>query len=282
MSEPILKVNHISKHFGQVKALNDVSLEVYPGQIVGLLGPNGAGKSTLLKCIATLLRPHQGSISIEGYDVFKQHAQAMLKVGMSLDISQLYDSLTGQEHLQLIQKVYPNADIAWAINYLQLGNALKKQVRTYSMGMRQRLCLALAMMTHPHLLILDEPTNGLDPQAVFQLREALIDLVQHQTGILFSSHALSEVEKVADSLLFMNKGQLIQPESFSSMPHIKVKVQNPENISTQWQTRQDEQGWISLGQSFSDELRELLAVTNIQEIQSEQPDLEQQYRGLYE
>lgn len=286
MSEELLRVDSVSKKFGSKQALDNVTFTIESGKIVGLMGPNGAGKSTLLKCISNVLFPTTGNIYINGHSVYKNHTDAMKDLGITIESPQLYENLTGIDHLKLICAYYKNADINWAISYLGFEHALKKKVSTYSMGMRQRLVLAMAMMHKPKLLVLDEPTNGLDPQSVFQLRQTLQELSKQGTGILFSSHDLGEVEKIVHKRLFLNQGKLVSDVHHTIKQTYKIKVQDIKKIENPtFFTYHNERNLLIVETSKEIELTqilsEILKYTDILDIEKTKIDLEEIYRSIY-
>lgn len=208
----ILEINHLDKIIKKKQILNDVSFNVGDNEIVGFIGPNGAGKSTTLKCICGLYLPTSGTIKINGYDMAKERSNALNNLGISIETPALYPDLSGHDHFRIIAawRKLKKERIDEMEKFSGLSDYdLKRSVGHYSMGMKQRLILSMAMMHKPRLLILDEPTNGLDPQAVFELREKLLEIKKEGASILFSSHQLSEMEKIADRAVFIKNGQMI-------------------------------------------------------------------------
>ena len=193
----LLMVNGLCKSINKVNILKDISFSINENEILGLIGPNGSGKSTIMKCIAGLYHPTSGEITINGYDIGKDRVNALSNIGVSIEYPALYPNLTGKDHFKMVAKwkKLDKSRIKEMEDFSGLNSELKKEVRHYSMGMKQRLILSLAMMTKPKLLILDEPTNGLDPQAIIDLRKKLLDIRNDGTSILLSSHQLSEVDK---------------------------------------------------------------------------------------
>lgn len=208
----ILSVQHVTKTIKSHTILDDISFSIHEKEILGMVGPNGAGKSTLMKCIATIYFPNQGNIQILGKDVIKEHEQAMKNLGISIEQPVLYPNLNGHEHFQLVAG-YKKADkekIKELEDFCGLHEKLKDKTRTYSMGMKQRMALSLALMNDPKLIILDEPTNGLDPQSIILLREQMKHIKEKGSSILISSHSLSEIENFADRIIFIDHGKLIK------------------------------------------------------------------------
>lgn len=210
-----LCLHHLKKWYGKTQVLEDVSFELAPGEIVGFIGPNGAGKSTTMKCIAGLEFFQGGSILIMGYDLVKNRNEALAHIGLSIESPGLYPQLTGLEHLKYFGQLrkLPKSRVDEMTQFARLGRSIHKPTATYSMGMKQRLALALALLTKPGLLLLDEPANGLDPGAVFVLREELKELRNQGVSILYSSHQLDELDRICDRTLFIREGRLIPAQS---------------------------------------------------------------------
>ncbi len=194
------------------EVLSGVNLEVPTGSIYGFLGPNGAGKTTTLRLVLGLLRTQQGSIRIFG-ETLQDHRVALLRrIGSSIESPSLYGHLTAGENLEVWRRVFdvPVARIAHVLSLVDLGETGRKRADQFSLGMRQRLSIAVALLHEPSLLILDEPTNGLDPQGILEMRQLLGHLNrQHGMTILVSSHILSEVEKLVSHLGIIHKGALL-------------------------------------------------------------------------
>lgn len=206
-----LVIKNLTKEIGKKQILKDISFTVGAQEIVGFLGPNGSGKSTTIKCICGLYKLSGGEIYINGYDIYKNRKEALEQLGASIESPALYPQLTGREHLEMVGKwrKVKAARIKEMEEYTGLGQHLNKKTAGYSMGMKMRLMLALTLMSTPSLIILDEPTNGLDPQAVFELRREMETIREQGTAILFSSHQLGEVEKLADRIVFLNQGEKV-------------------------------------------------------------------------
>lgn len=210
----VLEVEDIKKRFGNKEVLKGISFSAKPGEIVGLLGRNGSGKSTLMKLICGLLEPNHGSIRVCGFDIKKQREKALQKIGVSIENPALYESLTGWENLKLMarwRKVGAER-LQEMAHYTDLEHMLRKKVAGYSMGMKMRLMLAMVLMSSPQLIILDEPMNGLDPDGVIRLRDELLTLKKSGCTILLSSHLLSEMEKIVDRVVMIEKGVVVLQE----------------------------------------------------------------------
>jgi ABC-2 type transport system ATP-binding protein len=192
--------------------LNDINLQVIEGCIYGFLGPNGAGKTTTLKLLLGLLKKQQGEISIFGKP-FEDNRVAILKnIGSLIESTSIYGHLTAHENLVLLQKIYqcPKTRIQEVLNLVGLPNTGKKKARQFSLGMKQRLSIAIALLHNPALLILDEPTNGLDPNGMIEIRE-LLSKINQENGItiIISSHLLAEIEKLVTHIGVINKGKML-------------------------------------------------------------------------
>lgn len=208
----ILQVEHLSKIINKREILKDVNFSVNENEILGLVGPNGSGKSTLMKCIVGLYHMSEGSVKICGYDLKLDSSNALKNVGVSIEYPSLYPELSGHDHFQIMAnwKHLDSDRIREMEIFSDLKENLKRETRHYSMGMKQRLVLSLAVMSKPKLLIIDEPTNGLDPQAIFELRKKLLMICHEGTSILLSSHQLSELDKLANRVLFIKNGRKLE------------------------------------------------------------------------
>lgn len=208
----VLEVERLNKSFGKLHIIKDVSFEVKEGEIVGFVGPNGAGKTTTLKLISNLIFPDSGSIKIAGYDLLKEREKALSKMAGVIENPGLYLDLTGRENLEFIKDLRKVKKDKYdeIVEMIGLAERLDRKVNRYSLGMKQRLGLGMSMLTNPEFLILDEPTNGLDPTGTIELRNMIVKMSREfHTAILFSSHMLSEVEKIADRIIYIKEGQIL-------------------------------------------------------------------------
>ncbi|MBQ9848525.1 MAG: ABC transporter ATP-binding protein [Clostridia bacterium] len=207
----VLEVKNISKVFGSRNVLSNVSFSVDRGEIMGFIGPNGAGKTTAIKVILGLLRPADGNVLINGFDVAKNHDKALESVGAIIESPELYPYLSGRENLMQFARIHGVGEerVRECVEIVGLSARIDEKVRKYSLGMRQRLGVAQAILNRPSLLILDEPTNGLDPSGIKELRDMLKMLASQGTAILVSSHLLSELEQVCTSACIIEKGVII-------------------------------------------------------------------------
>jgi len=210
---PFLQVTGISKTYGRQNALRDVSFVVAPGEIVGLVGPNGAGKSTTLRIICGLLRPDSGGVRIDGIDQRKEPARFRSRLGALIEAPACYPSLTAFDHLAYLARIrgcHDRSELERVLTNVGLPPRSKKTVRQFSLGMKQRLGIAMAILDSPGLLVLDEPMNGLDPIGMADLREQLRVLAaRDQVAILVSSHLLHEIEQICQRVLFIRESRLI-------------------------------------------------------------------------
>lgn len=208
----VLEVRNLSKSFGKTKIIKDISFHVAEGEIVGFVGPNGAGKTTTLKMITNLIWPDTGEIEIAGYNLYKEREKALSNLAGIVENPGLYQNLSGRDNLKFIQKLrgVSKERLDEVIEITGLSDRLDRKVKKYSLGMKQRLALGMCILTKPKFLILDEPTNGLDPTGTFELRQLIEKMAkQEQVSILFSSHMLGEVEKLANRVIYIKEGQII-------------------------------------------------------------------------
>ncbi|QDZ43302.1 ABC transporter ATP-binding protein [Corynebacterium sp. sy039] len=233
----VISVEHLSKTYGKTTVLSDVSLTIPKGAVYGFIGPNGAGKSTTMKIILGLVQPSKGEVEVFGERLTSRNRRDfMLKVGGMIEEPAGYSHLTGIENLEVVRRLlgFPRENIEWALDIVGLGQAKNKKVSQYSLGMKQRLGIALAICRRPALLVLDEPTNGLDPYGIDEMRDLLAHLAANEgTTIMVSSHILSELEKVSTHFGILNKGKLIFEGSRSQLlnahsPSLFVRVDNVE------------------------------------------------------
>ena len=212
MKKIILECINVSKKIKDKPILNNINLKIYEQDILGFIGPNGAGKTTTMKIILSLCNYTKGYITICGYDIKKDYEKAMSKVGAIIENPDLYTYLTGYQNLWLVAKIYNiNKDrIEEVINLLGLDKRIHDKVSKYSLGMKQRLGLAISILHKPKLLILDEPTNGLDPEAIKELRYLLKKISkQENMSILISSHNLSELETICNKVCIIRNGTIL-------------------------------------------------------------------------
>ncbi len=227
-----IETEALSRCFGSLQAVDRLALRVERGSVYGFLGANGAGKTTTIRMLLGLIRPDAGSVHLFG-EPFSRGSLA--KVGALVESPALYSHLTGRENLEVIRRLTGRraSDIDRALDTVQLGEASRRLVRTYSLGMRQRLGLALALVGEPELLILDEPTNGLDPAGIHEIRTLLVTLAAERSiSVFVSSHLLSEVEQIATHVGIIDHGRLLVQGSLEALrgrvrPHLELRTDRP-------------------------------------------------------
>jgi ABC-2 type transport system ATP-binding protein len=207
--ETILTIEKLNKRFGQVHAVNNVSLEIHKGNVYGILGPNGSGKSTTLGIVLNVVNKTSGTFQWFGGTV--ETHDALKKVGAIIERPNFYPYMTAQENLELVCKIKgtPYSKVIEKLEVVGLLDRKDSKFRTFSLGMKQRLAIASALLNDPEILILDEPTNGLDPQGIRQIRDIIKHIASLGTTILLASHLLDEVEKVCSHVLVLRKGQVL-------------------------------------------------------------------------
>lgn len=214
MSNIVLKCENLNKSFGKKKILTDVSFEISEGDILGFIGPNGSGKTTTIKLILGLNSINSGKVTINSFDIQKDFERAIQKVGAIVENPDMYMYLSGYENLKLIAKLYKGISkerIDEVVKLVKLEGRIKDKVSKYSLGMRQRLGIAQALLNHPNLLVLDEPTNGLDPEGIKELRDLLKRLAKKENiAVLISSHNLAELENFCNKVCIIQNGKVIE------------------------------------------------------------------------
>ena len=212
MATPVVAVSDLEKRFGEVLAVDDFSFRVDVGEVCGLLGPNGAGKTTTLRVLMGLERPTRGDVELFGEPV-RPGCQQLTRVGAMVEQAAFVPHLPGMTNLRLwweaLGTPWSQADVDGALSVAALGDAIHRKVRTYSQGMKQRLGFARLLLGRPELLVLDEPTNGLDPGEIREIRELISRVTDAGATVLLSSHHLTEVEQVCSNVIVMNRGRLI-------------------------------------------------------------------------
>jgi ABC-2 type transport system ATP-binding protein len=252
-----IRTSGLTRRFGDLVAVDDVNLRVPRGSVYGFLGPNGAGKTTTIRMLLGLIRPHGGEVKLFGQSLRDERIGLMRRVGALVESPSLYPHLTGRENLEVTRRLIGGwrEQIDRALATVHLEEAADRCVRGYSTGMRQRLALALALLGDPELLILDEPTNGLDPAGIREMREFLRRLPEEQGVTVFlSSHLLSEVEQVATHIGIVGHGRLLfqgTPEELQAQleDHVALGVDRPaeaERLLSRagWSVRQNGTGHL--------------------------------------
>ena len=235
MSETIIQTEGLTKTYGDRRAVDQLRLTINRGDIYGFLGPNGAGKTTTIRMLLGLIRPTKGNIQIFNKNLHSHRLEILRKVGSLVEYPSYYAHLTGRDNLEAIRRIIdvPKSRIDEVLAVVRLTNDANRPVKGYSLGMKQRLGIAAALLGSPELLILDEPTNGLDPSGILEIRE-LIKSLPHQHGItvLVSSHLLSEIEQMATRVGIIQHGRMVFQDSISVLQdqaqhRIRFAVSNP-------------------------------------------------------
>ncbi|MBO1001350.1 ABC transporter ATP-binding protein [Pseudogracilibacillus auburnensis] len=235
--EYIVETKKLTKRFGREYAVEDLHLKIPKGEIYGFLGPNGAGKTTTIRMLLGLMKPTAGSATIFKKDVQKEKIDVLRKVGSLVENPSYYPHLTANENLEALRKILnvPKKRISEVLEIVRLTEVANKRVKGFSLGMKQRLGIAASLLHEPKLLILDEPTNGLDPSGIIEMRHLIKRLpTEYQMTVLISSHLLSEIDQMATCVGIISKGKLIFQDSIEAMrklakQKIVLKVNNHEN-----------------------------------------------------
>lgn len=238
----IIKVNNLSKQYREVKAVNDISFTVNTGDIYGFLGQNGAGKSTTIRMLLTLIEPTSGTIELFGKNLYSHRKAVLQQIGAVIEKPDLYKYLTAYENLSLFAKMsgvsVREKKLMDQLEQVGLTERAHSKVRTFSQGMKQRLGIAIALIHDPQLIILDEPTNGLDPQGIADIRNLILHLSRHQgKTIVVSSHLLHEIELIANRMLIIDKGKKIMEGTVAELVDpartmVHIEVTNPQEVMT--------------------------------------------------
>ncbi|MBZ9607846.1 ABC transporter ATP-binding protein [Clostridium estertheticum] len=234
MADEVLKIEKLKKVIGKRTIVSDISIELKKGEIFGFLGPNGAGKSTTIKMIVGLSKITEGNIYVGGCSVNEDFKGAMRNIGCIVENPDMYNYMSGLDNLKIFAKIYKDVDeirINEVVKIADLERAINDKVKTYSLGMKQRLGIAQALLHSPKLLILDEPTNGLDPAGIKDLRELLRKL-SSETGltVLVSSHILGEMQQMCDRVGIINKGKIITVKLLKNSLTCRKMVKNCSDI----------------------------------------------------
>ncbi len=236
--QPVLVATNLTKVIGKRTIVDGVSFTLNPGEVFGFLGPNGAGKTTTIRMLVGLIKPTTGNVTICGFDVRRDFEKALSNVGCIVENPDLYRFMTGRENLEHFARMLSldASEVERVAELVALAHRLDQRVGTYSLGMRQRLGIAQALLGKPKLLILDEPANGLDPAGIREIRELLRHLAHdRQMAVFISSHLLGEVELMCDRVAIIHKGQLLREGSvsdlISSRREMEFKVGDVERAS---------------------------------------------------
>lgn len=221
MSKQVLLLEDVHKSIKRKEIVKGISFSIEEGEVLGFLGPNGAGKSTTLRMIVGLSTPTKGNIMIDGYSIRKNYVKAMSKVGCIIEGPDMYNYMSGIDNLRMLGSMSNGVsenDINRAVELVNMQNRIKDKVSTYSLGMKQRLGLAQALIHHPKLLVLDEPTNGLDPSGINEFRHIIKGLAKEEKiAVLVSSHLISEIELICDKVAIIKNGNLLKYSSVADL-----------------------------------------------------------------
>lgn len=254
MNETVLQIYNLSKSFGKKKIIDNISFEVFAGEIFGFLGPNGAGKTTTIKMIMGFLSVDEGRIVINGNDLRKNYEQAMSNLGGIVENPEMYKDLSGRTNLEMYGRLHEGVTkqrIDEVIQLVGMQNRINEKVKRYSLGMKQRVGLAQAILHHPKILILDEPTNGLDPSGIKELRDILKNLA-HEEGVavFVSSHQLAEMQLMCDRVGIIDKGRLLGVK-----PIHQLMEDASGGTFYRIATKQADQAESILGEAFAGKIR---------------------------
>lgn len=299
MSQYVVKTENLIKKFNNTISVDSLNLKVKEGEVYGFLGPNGAGKSTTIKMILGLIKPNSGEISVFGKSIKNNREEILKDIGALVESPSYYGHLSAYENLEILRRVFKLSkdEIEEKLKLVNLWDSRNKKVREFSLGMKQRLGIAQALMGNPKLLILDEPTNGLDPAGIIEIRNLIKYLVKEKNiTIIISSHMLSEIELVATEVAVINKGKLLYQGSLENLKknstnEVLIGLENFEdkdsvcNLLTSRKYRvQDENGKLKVrGNSTSASIicRELvMAGYEINYLSEEKSSLEEIFLGL--
>lgn len=237
MSDFVIQTYNLSKHYPSKKAVDQVSLKINKGDIYGFLGPNGAGKTTTIRMLLGLIKPSHGSIRIFGKDLRKEKLSILRKIGSLVEYPSYYGHLSAYENLEALRRILdvPKTRIDEVLSIVRLQQEAKRPVKGFSLGMKQRLGIAAALLGNPELLILDEPTNGLDPAGILEVRELIKKMPgEHGITVLVSSHLLSEVEQMANRVGIIRNGSMLFEDSIDNLrkrtkSKIRIVLSDPEH-----------------------------------------------------
>ncbi len=244
MTNIVLQTSNLTKTFGQHKAVDSVNITVYEGEVFGFLGPNGAGKTTTLGMALGLVHPTAGEVSVLGERVTPNHTGALKNIGALLGAPAFVPYLSARDNIELVARLSPGVDkkrIAEVLDLVGMTDSSRKKVSKFSTGMKQRIGLAMALVHRPRFVILDEPTNGLDPAGMREIRQLLRSLVENGTSVLLSSHLLNEVQQVCDRIAVLNKGRVVAQGRVNELlgaqkPAVRLRVTDSDAAARVLQT----------------------------------------------
>jgi ABC-2 type transport system ATP-binding protein len=237
----VLYLENVSKKIGKKTIISQLQMRVNRGEVYGFLGPNGAGKTTTIRMIVGLIKPTSGTIRICGHDILQHRSEALAQIGCIVENPETYSYLSGKQNLlhyarlagikQIEQRIKEVTEI------VKLGKRVEDKVKTYSLGMRQRLGVAQALLSNPKLLVLDEPTNGLDPEGIREFRDLMRELAQSGMAVFVSSHMLNEVEQLCDRIGIIQHGRMVTEQKMEDLlketeqQHILLRVTDPKRVA---------------------------------------------------
>lgn len=231
MNDQIIMTNELTKKYKKHTSVDGLNLRIERGQIYGFLGPNGAGKTTTIRMLLGLIKPTKGNIEIFGQNLNKNRLQILQRIGSLVESPTYYGNLTGLENLEAVRRLrdLPEKRVSEVLEIVRLTKVANRLTKEYSLGMKQRLGIAVALLSNPDLLILDEPTNGLDPSGIQEIRELIKELPEAGMSVLVSSHLLGEIDQMATQVGIINNGKMIFQDSIERLrqkrkPLLKVGV----------------------------------------------------------
>lgn len=269
--EYVIQMNNISKSFGNKEALKDVSISVKAGEILGFLGPSGAGKTTTIKILTGQLKQSGGAAKILNRDVNTLNNDIYSQIGIVTDNSGLYENMTGYDNLLLFSRILGTnkKEISTLLERVGLGNDIKKKVRDYSRGMKQRLVLARAMLNHPKILFLDEPTSGLDPSTSVEIHKLMLEIKKSGTTFFLTTHNMSEASKLCDRIALFNEGRIAD---IGTLDELKQKYSDEKKISVL--LKSGESIVLDMVPKNSDTISDWMRKDEIISVHSQEPTLE--------
>ncbi|MDB5230717.1 MAG: transporter [Chitinophagaceae bacterium] len=221
--EPVISINHLSKNYGSKNVLNDISFDVYPGQVLGYIGPNGAGKSTTVKILCGLISDYEGDVKVKGLDLKKDTSAVKAMIGYVPELAELYDVLTPAEFLGFMGALYSMDEdiceerITRMMAAFGMEANLHQRMDSFSKGMKQKVLLASGLLHNPEIIILDEPLSGLDANSVIIIKNLISKLAKEGKTIFYCSHMMDVVEKVSDRIILIDKGHVVADGSFEEL-----------------------------------------------------------------
>ena len=289
----MIEVDRLTKRFGKTVAVDDLSFRVAPARVTGFLGPNGAGKTTTLKVILGLARPTVGGATIEGKP-YRELADPLRRVGAVLETSNYHPGRSGRNHLRVLAAAagIPHSRVEEVLELVAMKGSAKRRVKGYSLGMRQRLGLAAALLGDPEVLVLDEPANGLDPAGIRWLRDLLRSLASGGRTVFVSSHLLAEVEQIADDVIVIHRGKFVAQASTAELAAraaARVRVRSPQAerlrellVGRGAAVEPLDDGGLAVGDTTAEQVGELAAANGIvlHELSPETATLEEAFMEL--